>query len=160
MSESLSVVSNSLGPMDSSLPGSSIHPWDFPGKSTGVRGTYISESVKYHASVECPWFNSRMEEGKAALEELLRHKKSKVEEPASRRLPELCCLVIVSNSFVTPSTVAAGLLCPWDFPGENTGVGCPSLFQGIFPTQIELVSPVSLRWQVASLPLRHQGSPK
>ena len=23
-------------PMDCSLPGSSIHPWDFPGKSTGV----------------------------------------------------------------------------------------------------------------------------
>ena len=23
-------------PMDYSLPGSSIHPWDFPGKSTGV----------------------------------------------------------------------------------------------------------------------------
>ena len=27
------------------------------------------------------------------------------------------------------------LLCPWDFPGKNTGVGCHSLFQGIFPTQ-------------------------
>ena len=24
---------------------------------------------------------------------------------------------------------------PWNFPGENTGVGCHSLFQGIFPTQ-------------------------
>ena len=27
------------------------------------------------------------------------------------------------------------LLCPWDFPGKNTGVGCHFLFQGIFPTQ-------------------------
>ena len=26
-------------------------------------------------------------------------------------------------------------LCPWDFPGKNTGVGCHSLLQGIFPTQ-------------------------
>ena len=26
-------------------------------------------------------------------------------------------------------------LCPWDFPGKNTGGGCHSLFQGIFPTQ-------------------------
>ena len=26
------------------------------------------------------------------------------------------------------------LLRPWDFPGENTGVGCPALLQGIFPT--------------------------
>ena len=29
----------------------------------------------------------------------------------------------------------AGLLCPWDFPGKNTGVGCHFLLQGIFPTQ-------------------------
>ena len=27
------------------------------------------------------------------------------------------------------------LLCPWDSPGKNTGVGCHALFQGIFPTQ-------------------------
>ena len=26
-------------------------------------------------------------------------------------------------------------LCPWDFPGKNTGVGSCSLLQGIFPTQ-------------------------
>ena len=26
------------------------------------------------------------------------------------------------------------LLCPWDSPGKNTGVGCPALLQGIFPT--------------------------
>ena len=27
------------------------------------------------------------------------------------------------------------LLCPWNFPGRNTGVRCPFLLQGIFPTQ-------------------------
>ena len=27
------------------------------------------------------------------------------------------------------------LLCPWDFPDKNTGVGCHSLIQGIFLTQ-------------------------
>ena len=27
------------------------------------------------------------------------------------------------------------LLCPWDFPGHNTGVGCHSLLQGIFLIQ-------------------------
>ena len=27
------------------------------------------------------------------------------------------------------------LLCPWDSPGQNTGVGCRFLLQGIFPTQ-------------------------
>ena len=27
------------------------------------------------------------------------------------------------------------LLCPWDSPGKDTGVGCHFLLQGIFPTQ-------------------------
>ena len=27
------------------------------------------------------------------------------------------------------------LLCPWDSPGKNTGVGCHALLQGIYPTQ-------------------------
>ena len=26
------------------------------------------------------------------------------------------------------------LLCPWDFPGKNTAVGCRFLLQGLFPT--------------------------
>ena len=29
----------------------------------------------------------------------------------------------------------SGLLCSWDFPGKNTGMGCHFLLQGIFPTQ-------------------------
>ena len=27
------------------------------------------------------------------------------------------------------------LLCPWDFPGKRTGMGCHFFLQGIFPTQ-------------------------
>ena len=38
--------------------------------------------------------------------------------------------------FVTLWTVACTrLLCPWDFLGKNSGVGCHFLLQGIFPTQ-------------------------
>ena len=52
------------------------------------------------------------------------------------------------------------LLCPWDFPGKNTGGGCHSLFQGIFPTQGQNWSLLHLlHWQVDSLLLSHQGSP-
>ena len=32
-------------------------------------------------------------------------------------------------------TQPARLLCPWDFPGKNTGEGCHLLLQGIFPAQ-------------------------
>ena len=50
------------------------------------------------------------------------------------------------------------LLCPWNFPGENTGVGCHFLLQGTFLIQ---------EWNLGLLPVRqilhhlsHQGSPK
>ena len=51
----------------------------------------------------------------------------------------------------------ASLLCPWDFPGNNTGVGYYCLLQGIFPTQES--SAGLLNQQVDSLPLGHQVSP-
>ena len=38
--------------------------------------------------------------------------------------------------FITPWAVATPrLLCPWDFPGKNTGLGCHFLFQRIFLIQ-------------------------
>ena len=43
---------------------------------------------------------------------------------------------VMSHSFATPWTVwPMRLLCPWDFPGENSGVGCHFLLQEIFLTQ-------------------------
>ena len=44
-------------------------------------------------------------------------------------------LLICVQLFVTPWAVAARLVCPWDFPGKNTGVGCHFLLQRIFLTQ-------------------------
>ena len=37
--------------------------------------------------------------------------------------------------FAMPWMISARLLCPWDSPGENTGVGRHSLLQEIFLTQ-------------------------
>ena len=51
-------------------------------------------------------------------------------------------LTLCSSMVCSPSP----LLCPWNFPGKNTGVGCQSLLQGIFLTQAD------------SLPLSHQGT--
>ena len=42
---------------------------------------------------------------------------------------------VVSNSLQPHGVGPARLLCPWDFPSKNTGVGCHFLLQGIFPTQ-------------------------
>ena len=50
----------------------------------------------------------------------------------------------------------ARLLCPWNFPGKNTRVGCHFLLQGIFLTQGSNLH--LLHWQANSFPLGHLGS--
>ena len=42
---------------------------------------------------------------------------------------------VMSNSLWPYGLQPTRLLCPWNFPGKNTGVGGHSLLQGIFPTQ-------------------------
>ena len=51
------------------------------------------------------------------------------------------CMPSCIQLFATLWTAAHRVLCPWDSPGKNTGVGCHTLFQGIFPTRDQ--SPVS-----------------
>ena len=48
------------------------------------------------------------------------------------------------------------LLCPWDFPGKNTGMGSYSLLQGIFLTQGS--NPSLLHCRQILYHLGHQGS--
>ena len=38
---------------------------------------------------------------------------------------------VVFNSMRPCELYPAGLLCPWNFPGENIGVGCHFILQGI-----------------------------
>src|SRR5574337_2163005 len=51
----------------------------------------------------------------------------------------------------------ARLLCPWDSPGQNTGVGSISLLQGIFPTQG--LNPGLPNCRRILYQLSHKGSP-
>ena len=70
-------------------------------------------------------------------------------------------IAVVAKScwtLATPWTVPARLLCSWEFPSKNTGVGCHFLFQEIFPTCQGLNFHL-LHWQVYSVPLSHLGSP-
>ena len=48
------------------------------------------------------------------------------------------------------------LFSPWDSPGKNTGVGCPFLHQGLFPTQGSNLSLLNCRQILYHL--SHQGS--
>ena len=74
---------------------------------------------------------------------------------------KVTCLVLsVTQLCLTlcdpPGLQSTKLLCPWDFPGKNTGVGCHFLLQGIFPTQgLNLCLLRLLHQQANSLPLHH-----
>ena len=58
------------------------------------------------------------------------------ESPLDSKGVKVKLLVAQLCLFVTPWTVAhQALLCPRNFPGMKTGVGCHSLLQGIFLTQ-------------------------
>ena len=68
-----------------------------------------------------------------------------------------CCLVAKSClSLLWPHGLqVARLLCPWNFPGKNPGVGCHFLLLEIFSTQGSNTH--LLHWQ-ADLPMSHQGN--
>ena len=75
----------------------------------------------------------------------------------------LCCCVlgsVLSDSSQSHRLQPTRLLCPWDFPDKNTGVGCHFLHQGNFPIQgSNPCLQYLLHWQTDSLPMCHLGNP-
>ena len=71
-----------------------------------------------------------------------------------RALVAQSCLTL----FATPWTVAFQAPLSVGFPSKNIEVGYHFLLQGIFLAQGS--NPCFLHWQVDSLPLSHQGSPR
>ena len=66
------------------------------------------------------------------------------------------CLCTCMCSQLCPALCDPRSLCPWNFPGKNTGVGCCFLFLGIFLNQGSKLHLLSLlHWQVDSLSLPH-----
>ena len=72
----------------------------------------------------------------------------------------MCCVTSVGSDSLQPCGLwLITILCPWDSPGKNTGVGCYDLLQRIFPTQesnpVSVMSTcvcyVYLHWQAGSL---------
>ena len=71
---------------------------------------------------------------------MLRHSTSLTCFPVftGRNREALCVCVscsVVSNSLWPHGLRPVRLLCPWNSPGKNTGVGCHSLLQELFLTQ-------------------------
>ena len=64
---------------------------------------------------------------------------------------------VVSNSLGPCGQKPTRLLCPWNFPGKNTGVDCHFLLQQIFPTQDQPESFASPALAGGALALRRLG---
>ena len=68
---------------------------------------------------------------------------------------------VVSDSLWPHGLGPTRLLCPWNFPGKNTGVGYLFLLQGSFPTQGSNSCLLStLHWKANLLLLELAGKPK
>ena len=65
-------------------------------------------------------------------------------------------VLVEAESLQPHGLYPARLLCPWNSPGKNTGMGCHSLLQGILPTQGSNLC--LLHWQADALPLSHLES--
>ena len=121
---------------------------------------------------QCPWLQSRT--GRGAWQAAVlgaRESQTGLSAWAHRWLTRLCWFWVYSEGIsytcvlsrsVVPDSLRprglepARLLCPWDSPGRNTGVGCRFLLQGIFPTQGLSLSPLCpLHGQEATLPQCH-----
>ena len=64
---------------------------------------------------------------------------------------------VVSNSLQSQELQPARLLCPWNSPGQNIGVGSPSLLQGIFTQEL---NPGLLHCRCILIPSDPPGRPK
>ena len=78
-------------------------------------------------------------------------KKLKIELPCVHAQSLKSCPTLCS-----PMDCHLPVLCPWDSPGMNTGVGCRVLLQGIFPDPG--IKSISLALQVDSLPTEARGT--
>ena len=129
-------------------------PWDSPGKNTGVGCHFLLQCMKVKRQSEvaqsCPTLSDPMD---CSLPGSSIMGFSRQEYWSGVPLPSL-----ESRSVVFNSLQLYGLYNPWNYPGQNTGVGSCSLIQGIFPTQG--LNPGLLHSRQILYQLNYQRSPR
>ena len=144
------------------------HPWDSPGKNTGVGCHFLLQCMKVKSENEvaqsCPTLSDPMDyspPGPLSMGFSRQEYWSGVPSPSPTRDQPLtsCCLNLncESCSVVADSLWPHGLYSPWNSPGQNTGVGSLYLLQGIFPTLGSNPGFPHCRWILYQL--SHKGSP-
>ena len=110
-------------------PSRLLCPWDSPSKNTGVschallQGIFLTQGLHPHFLHLLHW-----QAGSLPL------------APPGKPHDTSCCCCCLVTSVVCDSVRPYGrkltrLLCLWDSPGKNTGMGCHVPLQGIFLTQ-------------------------
>ena len=111
------------------------HPWDSPGKNTGVGCRFLLQCMKVKSEREvaqsCPTPSDPMDCSLpgSSIHGILQ---TRVLEWGGIGLCVcmLSCLVM-SDSLQPHGLQPTSLLHPWDFPGKSTGVGCHCLLHYI-----------------------------
>ena len=117
-------------------------PWDSPGKNTGVGCHFLSTG-----DLSCPGIKPAVLALAGGFFTI---------EPSGK--PEIKFWgVCVSRSVVSDSLQSARLLCPWNSPSKNTGVGSSSPSPGDLPDPG--IEPRSPALQVDSLQSEPPGKP-
>ena len=131
------------------------HPWDSPGKNTGVGCHFLLQcrKVKNESEVaqSCPTFSDPMDYSLPGSSIHGIFQARVLEWGAIAFSVGYCGYFEFSRSatpqyikgsltFVLFRTLSRVFACleksgPWDSPGKNTGAVCHALLQGIFPTQ-------------------------
>ena len=116
------------------------HPWDSPGKNTGVGCHFLLQCIKVKSESEvtqlCPTLHSPMDcslPGSSANGIFQARVLEWVAIAFSIRGCYCCCCCciasVVSDSVRPHRRQPTRLPGPWDSPGKNTGVGCQFLLQ-------------------------------
>ena len=66
----------------------------------------------------------------------------------------------MSDFFGNPMCCRTRLLCPWDSPGKNTGVGCHSLLQCVRVKSLKRVRLLATPWTAAYQAPPSMGTPR
>ena len=114
-------------PLDCDPPCSSVHG-DSPGKNTGMSCHGLLQGI-FPTQGPSPGLPHRRR-----ILHHLSHQGSPSTTAASSKLVCVTWLVL-SNSLRPRGLQLIRLLCPWNSPRKNTGVGCHFFLQGICPTQ-------------------------
>ena len=122
-------------------------PWDFPGKDIGVDCHFLLQGIFLTQGSNPGLLHWRQ------MLYPLSHEGTVTWGPSQISISRS----VVSDSLRPHGLQPTRLLCPWDFPGKDIGVGCHFLLQGIFPTQGSKPGPLHCRQILYQL--SYKGSP-